>query len=111
MKKDLIIFGNGKIADIVYYYAKNECHYNVVAFTTDKEYIKEGLFNGLPVTPFEEIESLYKPEDHDMFVAIGYQDLNRLRERKYNEAKAMGYELVNVISPNVYLPGNVKIGD
>ena len=111
MKKNLIIFGNGKIADVVYYYAKNECNYNVVAFTTDREYIKEGSFNGLPVVSFDELEGLYKPEDYDMFVAIGYQDLNRLRERKYNEAKSKGYKLVNIISPNANLPENVKIGD
>ena len=30
--KDLLIFGNGKIADVIYYYAKNECNFNVVAF-------------------------------------------------------------------------------
>lgn len=111
MKKDLIIFGNGKIADVVYYYAKNECDYNVVAFTTDREYIKEGSFNGLPVIPFDELEYTLKPDEHDMFVAIGYQDLNRLREFKYNESKAKGYKLVNVISPKSNLPVNVKTGD
>jgi sugar O-acyltransferase (sialic acid O-acetyltransferase NeuD family) len=109
--KDLIIFGNGKIADVVYYYATSECKYNVVAFTADKEYIRENVFHNLPVIPFNEIDNHYIPLDYSMFIAIGYQDLNRLRESKYLAAKKLGYEIVSVVSPEAKLPSNVKYGE
>ncbi len=45
-----------------------------------------------------------------MFIAIGYHDLNRLREARCNEAIAKGYELVSIISPLANLPKNVSVG-
>lgn len=109
--KNLIIFGNGKIADVVYYYAKNECNFNVIAFTADRDFISDNKLHDLPVIPFDEIKSHYKPEDYSMFIAIGYQDLNRLREAKYLLAKKMGYEIVSVVSPESKLPETVKYGE
>jgi len=109
--KDLIIFGNGKIADVVYYYAVNECNYNVVAFTADREYVKVNTFHDLPVIPFEEITRQYNPENYSMFIAVGYHDLNRLREAKYLEAKKLGYEIISVVSPGCKLPANVRFGE
>lgn len=109
--KDLIIFGNGKIADVIYYYAAAECNLNVVAFTVDKDYMGNGIFHGLPVVAFENVSSVYAPETHSMFVAIGYHDMNSLREKKYLEAKKMGYEIISVVSPNAKLPATVKYGE
>jgi len=109
--KDLIIFGNSKIADVVYYYASNECNYNIVAFTVDKKFIFEETFHGLPVIPFDEVEKKYEPDNFNMFVAIGYQDLNRLREQKYKEAKAKGYEIISIISPETKIPKNIITGE
>ena len=110
MKKGLVIFGIGKIAEVVYYYAKEECKYNVVGFTVDEQYKKLETFQGLPVEAFEKIELTYPPEQFDMFVAVGYHDLNKLRESKCAEAMAKGYQLVSVISPKVNLPTNVTTG-
>jgi len=110
MKKDLIIFGTGKIAEVVFYYATQECGLNVVAFTTDKQYITTDTFLELPVVPFEEVEVKYPNSKNDMFIAVGYHDLNKVREVKYNEALAKGYELVSIISPKTDIPKNVKFG-
>ena len=49
MNKKLIIFGNGKIADVVHYYAKEECGFEVVAFTVNEEFNDIREFNGLQV--------------------------------------------------------------
>jgi sugar O-acyltransferase (sialic acid O-acetyltransferase NeuD family) len=46
-----------------------------------------------------------------MFVAVGYQDLNRFRAQKYAEAKAKGYELVSYVSSRASNVGNVDVGD
>jgi sugar O-acyltransferase (sialic acid O-acetyltransferase NeuD family) len=109
--KDLIIFGNGKIADVVFYYAEHECDFNVVAFTVDREFISDKKFHNLPVIPFDEIKESFNPGKYSMFIAIGYQDLNRLRESKYLAAKKMGYEIVSIVSPVSKLPSYVKYGE
>jgi len=110
MKKGLVIFGIGKIAEVVYYYASKECGFNVVAFCVDDQYKNADEFQGLPVISFEKIEEKYPAADYDMFVGIGYQDLNRLRETKCNQAIGKGYTLVSIVSPLANLPTNVTHG-
>jgi sugar O-acyltransferase (sialic acid O-acetyltransferase NeuD family) len=46
-----------------------------------------------------------------MFVAVGYQDLNKFRARKYEEAKKKGYELTSYVSSRASNFGDVEIGD
>lgn len=110
MKKKLVIFGVGKIAEVVYYYASSECGFEVAAFCADAEYIKIETLNGLPVVPFQEAEKKFPPSGYDMFIAVGYHDLNRLREKKCTEAIEKGYSLVSIISPLCNIPSNVTIG-
>ena len=110
MSKDIVIFGIGKIAEVVHYYAVNECELNVVAFCVDAAFKHSDTFQGLPVMDFENIEGVYPPSTFDMFVGIGYHDLNRLRQTKCDEAIAKGYTLASVISPLANLPANVKTG-
>jgi len=110
MRKKLLIFGTGKIAEVVYYYASVECGFDVAAFCVDKQYIKGESFHHFPVVAFEEIENTYPPDKYDMFVAIGYHDLNKLREDKCKDAKDKGYNLVSIVSPKTELPSNVTYG-
>lgn len=109
--KDLIIFGTGKIADVVFYYAKNDCNFNVVAFTADEGFLNINKFHDLPVIPFGEIVNQYNPHNYSMFIAVGYHDLNSLREARYLAAKKMGYKIISVVSPESKLPATVTYGE
>ncbi len=109
--KKIVLFGNGKIAEVAYYYLTNDSPYEIAAFTVDKEYIHQEKMLGLPVIPFDNIEKEYPTADYGMLVAIGYQKLNKLRAEKYQEAKNKGYKLVSYISSKLGNFGNVKIGD
>ena len=110
MKKNLIIFGIGKIAEVVYYYAKHECNLNVVGFCVDEQYKNVDTFLDLPVVSFGNVEENFPIASSEMFVAVGYHDLNKLREIKCNEAIEKGYTLVSVISPLANVPKNVTTG-
>jgi sugar O-acyltransferase (sialic acid O-acetyltransferase NeuD family) len=110
MKKKLLIFGTGKIAEVIYYYAAGECGYEVEAFCVNKEYVGPGKFQDKPVVPFEDIEKTYSPDRYEMFVAVGYHDLSRLREAKCREAMEKGFRLVSIVSPQAHLPTNVSHG-
>lgn len=96
--QEIIIFGSGDIAQIANYYFNIDSNYRVVAFTVDKAYITTREFEGLPVVPFEQLKEKYPPTKYKLFIAVSYAQLNKLRERKYHEAKAMGYELVSYVS-------------
>jgi sugar O-acyltransferase (sialic acid O-acetyltransferase NeuD family) len=107
----IVLFGEGNYAAEAYYYFTNDSDHTVVAFTADKEYIKSEKFYDLPVVPFEQVVKTYPPEEYGMFVAVGYQNLNRLRAEKCREAKEKGYKLVNYISTKASNIGKVEIGE
>lgn len=107
----VVIFGAGKIADEAYFYLTNDSPHEVVAFTVDAEHVGAGRKLGLPVVPFEGLTQSHPPGDFKMFVAVGYQDLNRFRARRYEEAKAKGYELISYVSSRASNFGNVEVGD
>lgn len=112
MNKPLVLFGTGVIAELAYYYFSNDSKEKIVAFTVDEEFVDSPNFFGLPVISFDKITDLFPPTDFNMFVALSYNQLNMLRERKYKEAKAFGYSLSNYISSKAtVLINKDKIGD
>ena len=62
MKKPLIIFGAGDIAQLAHFYFCTDSNYEVVAFTIDAAYLTATEFSGLPIVPFEELPSRYLPD-------------------------------------------------
>lgn len=107
----VVIFGAGKIADEAYFYLTNDSPHDVVAFTVDAEHLGVREKLGLPVVAFEEVGRTHPPGDFKMFVAVGYQELNKFRARKYEEAKARGFELVSYVSTRASNVGGVEVGD
>ena len=95
----VVIFGTGSFAELVHFYLTRESEHEVVAFTASRDAIKAPEFCGLPVVPFEEIETSHPPSAFSMYVAVGYRKVNRIRAAIYDQAKAKGYTLVSFISP------------
>jgi sugar O-acyltransferase (sialic acid O-acetyltransferase NeuD family) len=111
MNKKLIIFGLGDMAELAAYLFRLHTDYEVVGFCVDEAYLKEQHFAGLPVVAFENIQTIYSPSSYDMFVAIGYSQLNQLRADKYHVAKQKGYKLATYVSPKATVFDNVTLGD
>lgn len=107
----IILFGTGDIAQLAKYYFDSDSEHEVVAFTVNKNYITGNTFEDKPVFAFENIESKYPPSDYKMFIALSYANMNKVREQKYNEAKAKGYELVSYISSKCTYLSQFKTGD
>lgn len=110
-KKKLIIFGDSAFAEIAYEYFTHDSDYEVVAFTVSQEYLKKDSLFGLPIVPFEKVESIYSPLEHEMHIALVYINLNRVRIQFYSEAKNKGYTLANYISTRAFVWKNVEMGD
>jgi sugar O-acyltransferase (sialic acid O-acetyltransferase NeuD family) len=70
-----------------------------VAFTVDAEFRTADTVFDLPVVNFEEVERLYPPATHEMFVAVSFKGVNKAREAKVAEAEAKGYILTSHVSP------------
>lgn len=111
MKKSLIIFGSGDIAELAHYYFTTDSSYEVAAFTVDGSYITSSTFCGLPVIPFEELALTYSPEFNKLFVALSYSKLNEIRKEKYLAAKKLGYTLASYISTKATILNNSHFGE
>ena len=111
MKKRLVIFGTGDIAQIAHSYFSADSDYEVVAFTVDADYLSEPEFCGLPVAPFESVTEVYPPSNNAMFVALSYTKLNALRRQKYEAAKASGYRIASYISSRASILNGDRIGE
>ena len=111
MKKQLVIFGSGDIAQLAHFYFTTDSEYEVVAFTVDASYIKESQFCSLPVVAFDEVVSNYPPENYEFFVALSYSKLNAVRKEKFIAAKAFGYKLASYISSRATVLNDGKIGE
>lgn len=109
--KKLVIIGDSAFAEIAYEYFTHDSDYEVVAFSVEKEFITRDTLFDLPVVAFEGIEGSYPPDDHYFFVATVYTQLNRLRTRLYNEAKAKGYKPASYISSKSFVWRNVELGE
>ncbi|HEX4073752.1 MAG TPA: acetyltransferase [Planctomycetaceae bacterium] len=94
----LVIFGAKAFAEIAHYYFTHDSAHTVAAFTVDAAYLTESNYKGLPVVPFEEVERSFPPGEHDLFVAIGFNQVNQLRAHKVAQAEAKGYRLASFVS-------------
>ncbi len=108
--KKLIIVGDSAFAEIAREYFDADTPYEVAAFSVESVYLKRDRLHGLPVVPFENLEQSYPPDTHDVFVAITYTQLNRLRARLANSAKGKGYHLASYVSPRAFVWRNVELG-
>lgn len=107
----IIVFGNSVFAEHIYFLLTHDSLYEVVAFTVDRKYIKEDTLQGLPVVPFETVESMFPPSEYRMTVSLGFQRVNRLREEKYLQAKSKGYHLINYLSSKATSFPGLVVGD
>ncbi len=107
----VILFGNGQNASVAYAYLTHDSPYEVVAFTVDRAHIKDKELFGLPVIPFEDVQSIYPPVTHKMLISVSYAKANKLRAAKYYEAKDKGYQLITYISSKAMTWPGLIVGD
>jgi len=108
--KKLVIFGIGEEGELAYYYFKHDSKYDIVAFTVDKAYLTKDTLFELPVIEFENIEQYFSNKEYEIFIAIGYSKINKIREEKYLDCKEKGYKIASYISSKASIFTN-KIGE
>jgi len=111
LNKQLIIVGAGATAELAFEYFMRDSGYEVIAFAVERQYIDEEQFLGLPVIDLEDIENIFSPDMHDVFVAVTFAKLNRIRTRLTQIVKSKGYQLASYVSTKAFVWDNVKLGE
>jgi sugar O-acyltransferase (sialic acid O-acetyltransferase NeuD family) len=109
--KKIVLFGTSAGAKLAHFTLSHDPSYEVVAFTVNRVYIKEEKFCGLPVVPFEEVETIYPPDNYMMLIAIYANGVNKTRAEKYYQAKEKGYTLISYVHPQAIVAPDLVMGD
>lgn len=96
----VVIFGLTQFAELMTLFLKDSKEYQVCGYTVNQTYIGVNTFEGLPVVPFEEVENYFPPHQFDMFICMGYNQMNQSRKITFDCAKAKGYHIATYIHPS-----------
>ena len=92
----MLIFGNGEIADLAYFYFSKKTNYQIEAFIADDP--KHEKFNSLPLVSSENFEKDFPNNEYLVHIAISYKNLNRNREEKFKNFDGKNYNFASFIS-------------
>jgi sugar O-acyltransferase (sialic acid O-acetyltransferase NeuD family) len=108
--RKLVVFGDRQIAEVCAFYFEHDSDYELVAFTVDGAFLQQDRLGGKPVVPFEELGDRFPAADHDVFVAMSYAGMNKLRAAKTLAVEAAGYTLARYVSTKAYTWPGLAVG-
>ncbi len=111
MPKKLVIVGTGLFAEVALSYFEELAGYQVVAFACHETYKTADEVYGRRLLAIENLAQFHAPGDVEVFVAIGYGQMNRMRQRVYEEMKVWGYRCATFVHPGVRIWSSTTIGD
>jgi sugar O-acyltransferase (sialic acid O-acetyltransferase NeuD family) len=107
----VIIFGTGRGADTAFRYLSKDSPHEVCAFTVEAQYMRAASFLGRPVFEYESLASRLSSDDYEMFVPLGFQEMNGLRAAKYLDAKRKGYRFISYVNSRCYALEGMTVGE
>tara|TARA_Y100001958_G_C21107393_1_gene455428 strand:+ start:86 stop:790 length:705 start_codon:yes stop_codon:yes gene_type:complete len=109
--KKLIIAGTGLFAEVSMAYFEKFTDFKVLGFACHKQFKKSDSIFNKPLYEIENLKSEFSPDENHVFVAVGYGQMNTMRQRVFNEIKQFGYRTPSFIHPNVKIWESTKIGE
>ena len=111
MKTKIVIVGTGPFAEVSACYFEEYTNSQIVSFACHRAYIKEKSLNDIPVCAVEDLPQKFNCDEVKLFIAIGYQRMNKTREEVYKELKNIGYSFVNFVHPLVKIWPSTTLGE
>ena len=108
--RPVVILGTGELGQLAHFYFTHDGGYDVAGFTVDAKYLSAANCQGLPLVPYESLEQHFPPADFDLFVAIGYTNLNAARAARCEDARSRGYQLASHVSKRASVWPDLEMG-
>jgi sugar O-acyltransferase (sialic acid O-acetyltransferase NeuD family) len=103
--QSVIIIGTGKTAELVYEYLKGS--FNVLAFAETSP--KQFSFKDLPVFSLEKLKA-FDRSSIKLFVAVGVNKLNTVRQNLYLDLLDDGWDFITYIHPRATFAFTARVG-
>lgn len=109
--KKILVAGNAITAEILCAYLGRDARYEVVGLTVDDEFVAKGGIGGYRTVGLSGVANIFAPDTHRVIMAMGYSDLNRIRETMFARLKAMGYSVETYIHPDARVYTDLPLGE
>jgi sugar O-acyltransferase (sialic acid O-acetyltransferase NeuD family) len=109
--RPIVIFGTLRSASLARYCVDHDSTMRVAGFTVDQAYATAVGHEGLPLVPFEILESRFPPRDYRLLIPMGYQEMNSVRRERYEQALHRGYDFASYVSSRASVWPDLVIGD
>lgn len=103
--QSVIIIGTGKTAELVYEYLKDS--FNVLAFAETSP--QQFSFKDLPVFSLEKLKA-FDRSSIKLFVAVGVNKLNTVRQNLYLDLLDDGWDFITYIHPRATVASTARVG-
>ena len=110
-ERKLVIIGDSAFAEVAYEYFTHDSPYKVAAFAVERAFLKRDQLLGIEVLALDELPARYPATEHEVFVAVTYGQLNRVRARLLRAVKEMGYRPASYVSSRAFVWRNVTLGE
>ncbi len=87
----VILIGNSITASILYEYLRQDDRYEVCGLAVDDVFAAGGSIAELPCVGLSQLRETFPPGAYRAIIAVGYAELNRVRESLFQRLKALGY--------------------
>lgn len=109
--RKLVLVGDSAFAEVAYECFTHDSPYEVVGFAVEAAHRTRDSLFGLPVVDFEDMQQRFDPAEVDFYAALVYSQMNRLRTRLYQAAKAKGYRPASYVSSRAFVWPNAQLGE
>ncbi len=109
--KKIILAGNAVTAEILHAYLQDDHRYQVVGTTVDDPYVTTGTLEGVPSVGLSDLAARFPPGTVSVIMAMGYDDMNRVRESMFIRLKGMGYTIETYVHPHARVYTAVPLGE
>lgn len=110
-RQKIILAGNGITAEILSGHIAADPAYDLVALTVDAEFVEQSRMASVPCVPLDEVTRTYGTVDHRIIMAVGYDDLNRTREKMFFRLKDMGYTIATYLHSSANIHDRNALGE
>jgi sugar O-acyltransferase (sialic acid O-acetyltransferase NeuD family) len=106
---NIVIYGIGTQAELVYYFFTQDSAHTVVGFCVDAAYLdpqKPTLFH-LPIVSVADLPTFFPPTTYHLHIALGH---NQRRAQAFAAMRALGYSCLNYIGTRALVWPNLEVG-
>jgi sugar O-acyltransferase (sialic acid O-acetyltransferase NeuD family) len=107
----VVIFGAAELASLAWFALTTDSQHHVVGFAVDRPYLRERQKHGLPVIPFDELESQFSPDGTAIVAPLGLEITGGLAVKRRTLAREAGYASLSYVSSRAIASPDLRFGE